>query len=114
MTCAGPSKELLRVATLHAGCTVECFIHVGIIKTIAIVVVFVFMNMSRVILFSGFIKLNWRSGSRATAVAGCSIESSTGFSCVLRTGSQEFNKKSSLLFSSVLLHFTPSVRNCVT
>lgn len=60
MTCAGPNEELMRAVILHAGCTVEWLLHAGWLKGVATVVMFVFMNMSRVVLVGAIVKLNWR------------------------------------------------------
>lgn len=61
MTCAGPSKELLRAVSLHAGCTVEWFFHAGVLRMVPIVVIFVSMNVSRTVIMSGVIKITWSS-----------------------------------------------------
>lgn len=60
MTCSGPNEELLRVVTVHAGCMVEWFFHAGIARAAATFLMFLFLNISRVVLVSGVVKLNWR------------------------------------------------------
>eukprot|EP00903_Cladosiphon_okamuranus_P008866 g8489.t1 len=60
MTCAGPNEELLRVVTVHAGCMMEWMFHAGAARMAATLLMFVFLNVSRVVLVGGFVKLNWR------------------------------------------------------
>lgn len=60
MTCAGPNEELLRVVTVHAGCMAEWFFHAGLARGAATLLMFVFLNISRVVLVGGIVKLNWR------------------------------------------------------
>jgi len=61
MTCPGPDEDLLRAATLHAGCTVEWYIHAGLWRMMTIAVMYVLMNVSREFIMSGALKLTWRS-----------------------------------------------------
>lgn len=60
MTCEGPNKELLEVVTVHAGCMVEWLFHAGAVRMLAILLMFMFLNISRVILVGGIVKLSWR------------------------------------------------------
>lgn len=60
MTCAGPNEELLRVVAVHAGCMVEWMFHAGTVRLAATLLMFLFLNVSRVVLVGGVVKLNWR------------------------------------------------------
>ncbi|CAN0382440.1 unnamed protein product, partial [Hapterophycus canaliculatus] len=60
MTCAGPNEELLRLVTTHAGCMLEWYFHASTVKLAATLLMFLFLNISRAVLVSGIVKLNWR------------------------------------------------------
>lgn len=60
MTCPGPNDELIRAVTMHAGCTLEWYIHAGCLKGVTIFVVYLFMNAARGVLVAAIIKINWR------------------------------------------------------
>lgn len=60
MSCAGPNEELLRIVTTHAGCMVEWYFHASTVKLGATLLMFLFLNISRVVLVGGIVKLNWR------------------------------------------------------
>lgn len=60
MTCDGPNKELLLIITMHAGCMVEWLLHASWLKGVAMFTMFVFLNISRVVVVGGIVKLNWR------------------------------------------------------
>lgn len=60
MTCSGPNQELLRVVTTHAGCMVEWLFHAGAVRLTALLLMFVFLNTSRIVLVGAIVKLNWR------------------------------------------------------
>lgn len=60
MTCDGPNEELIQGITLHAGCMLEWFFHAGWLTIFTILIIFVFMNASRVVLLTGLVKLSWR------------------------------------------------------
>ncbi|CAM9490400.1 unnamed protein product [Ectocarpus fasciculatus] len=59
MTCVGPNEELLQAVTIHAGCMVEWFFHAGTVRLAATLLMFLFLNVSRVVLVGGVVKLNW-------------------------------------------------------
>ncbi|CAM9421672.1 unnamed protein product, partial [Scytosiphon promiscuus] len=60
LTCAGPNEELLRIVTTHAGCMVEWYFHANTVKLAATLLMFLFLNISRIVLVGGIVKLNWR------------------------------------------------------
>lgn len=60
MTCTGPNEELLRAVTVHAGCMVEWMFHAGTARLAASFLMFVFLNVSRVVFVGAVVKLNWR------------------------------------------------------
>lgn len=60
MTCSGPNEELVRVLTMHAGCMTEWLFHAGWLKGVVTLVMFAFLNFSRVIIVGGIVKANWR------------------------------------------------------
>ncbi|CBJ29864.1 conserved unknown protein [Ectocarpus siliculosus] len=59
MTCVGPNEELLQAVTIHAGCMVEWFFHAGTVRVAATLLMFLFLNVSRIVLVGGVVKLNW-------------------------------------------------------
>ncbi|KAG5184838.1 hypothetical protein JKP88DRAFT_255227 [Tribonema minus] len=60
ITCPGPNKELLSEATQHAGCMLEWCLHSAWLRLSLTLLVFVLMNLSRLMLVRGVIKLLWR------------------------------------------------------
>ena len=46
--------------TMHAGCMVEWLIHASWLKGVAVFTMFVFLNLSRVVIVGGVVKLNWK------------------------------------------------------
>eukprot|EP00615_Pteridomonas_danica_P013936 CAMPEP_0114381324 /NCGR_PEP_ID=MMETSP0102-20121206/3382_1 /TAXON_ID=38822 ORGANISM="Pteridomonas danica, Strain PT" /NCGR_SAMPLE_ID=MMETSP0102 /ASSEMBLY_ACC=CAM_ASM_000212 /LENGTH=931 /DNA_ID=CAMNT_0001536785 /DNA_START=60 /DNA_END=2852 /DNA_ORIENTATION=+ len=59
ITCDGPNKALLKVATEQCGCMVEWMMHTWWAQVAGALVVYVIMNISREILLSGITRLCW-------------------------------------------------------
>ena len=60
LTCGGPNKEILRGAAQRCACTLEYWIHAGVLKGTVGFLVFLLMNVSRLLLVSALGTLYWR------------------------------------------------------
>jgi hypothetical protein len=61
VTCNGPDKGLLTVATQKSGCTTEWMMHSAVIRTFITLVVFICINLSRWWFVEGLRRYHWRS-----------------------------------------------------
>jgi len=60
LTCTGPDKEALMAVTYDSGCISEWTFHAGLFRTLLGLLVFVCINISRVLLMTAVIRLSWR------------------------------------------------------
>ncbi|KAL9190088.1 hypothetical protein ACHAXT_007299 [Thalassiosira profunda] len=60
ITCPGPRKPLLTVASERCGCTVEWYLHSKWMGSTFAFLLYVFMNIARVSFFSGVTRLLWK------------------------------------------------------
>jgi hypothetical protein len=61
VTCNGPDRALLTVATQKSGCTTEWMLHAAVIRTLITVLVFICINLSRMWFIEGLRRYHWRS-----------------------------------------------------
>jgi hypothetical protein len=61
VTCNGPDRSLLTVATQKSGCTTEWMMHAAVIRTFITLLVFVCINLSRMWFIEGLRRYHWRS-----------------------------------------------------
>jgi hypothetical protein len=60
LTCSGPDQQALAAVTYDSGCTSEWVFHAGLFRTLLGFLVYVSLNISRVLLMTGIIRLCWR------------------------------------------------------
>eukprot|EP00808_Paulinella_micropora_P001605 g7325.t1 len=60
MTCDGPDKEALVAATKDSGCSSEWLFHAGMFRFILSLLVYVCLNISRVLVMTALVRLTWR------------------------------------------------------
>jgi hypothetical protein len=60
MTCGGPDREAIAAATLSSGCTSEWKFHAGMFRFVMALMVYVCMNISRVLIMLAIVRLSWR------------------------------------------------------
>jgi WW domain len=60
-TCTGPNEGLLRQATYESGCRSESVVHSGVFTIFVTVLVYVCLNVSRMLFMGGVTRLYWRS-----------------------------------------------------
>jgi len=60
LTCSGPDKDALAAVTYDSGCATEWTFHAGIFRALLALLVFVCLNISRILLITATIRLSWR------------------------------------------------------
>jgi len=60
LTCSGPDKEALAAVTYDSGCATEWTFHAGLFRALLALLVFVCINISRILLMTAVIRLAWR------------------------------------------------------
>lgn len=78
VTCPEPRKPLLRASSMRCGCAVEWYLHSKWMGTTFAFLLYVFMNMARVMFFSGITRLLWKRlhPARFTMLATCDLNGS--------------------------------------
>lgn len=73
VTCGGPSKPLLRMASQHCACSVEWYFHAALLKFCCGAAIYVLMNVARLLAVDALCRLNWRDAAapRFTYTATC-------------------------------------------
>ena len=64
VTCKGPDKVLVAAACKHCSCMIEWLINSSVFQFAMGVVVYLLMNISRVMICRGFVMIFWRSLTR--------------------------------------------------
>jgi len=64
MTCDGPDKAAMYAATKEAGCQSEWTVHSGLFRTALALLVYVCINVSRLVIMEALIRLAWRALTR--------------------------------------------------
>jgi hypothetical protein len=60
LTCTGPDQKALAAVTYDSGCISEWTFHAGLFRALLGLLVFVCINISRVLLMTAVIRLSWR------------------------------------------------------
>eukprot|EP00736_Rhodelphis_marinus_P007344 Rmarinus@m.9042 len=59
-TCQGPSEEIIALYTFNCGCNIEYYLHSGLIRGLMSLMMYILLNISRVVLIKGICRYNWR------------------------------------------------------
>ena len=71
--CLGPDAPSILLSTWTAGCMAEWRIHTLILSSLMVIIMFVAINISRIYILRGIVRVNWRrlSDGRFSYVASC-------------------------------------------
>jgi hypothetical protein len=61
LTCSGPDRVAIQAATFDSGCQSEYMVHAGLFRFALALLVYVCMNISRVLVMTALIRLCWRA-----------------------------------------------------
>jgi len=61
MPCQGPDKAALMAATKDSGCQSEAMVHAGMFRLVLAVMVYLCINISRILVVTAVVRLSWRS-----------------------------------------------------
>jgi len=64
LTCTGPDQVAIRAATWDSGCQSEYMVHAGLFRFALSLLVYVCINISRVLIMTALIRLCWRALSQ--------------------------------------------------
>lgn len=64
LPCTGPDKQALTAMTYESGCQSEWMVHAGLFRTVFALLVYVCLNISRILITTAVVRLCWRSLSK--------------------------------------------------